>query len=297
MIYPEEHIVEVFVGLENIISSIVQLRKMKLTELHHSAGNSNSVRLAIRSLSAWPLGIENIQNWESCSDGTKKFDAKEQKPDLKFVAPMLRRRLSALSRMVFFVATNCLEGQDAAQASVFCTRYGEYDTTFNILMNLANGNEVSPAAFSTSVHNASAGQFSIDRQDRSQVVVLSAGEATLEAAFIEAWGLLNAGDMSQVLLVYHDEVLPSLYNSQETTVGQNAAFALLLSLCSDTKAADCLHLSWQPQVTVPKENTRSADPDIDAALRVLHLARRGGDPVIRDTGRLEWKWSRHATEN
>jgi hypothetical protein len=255
-----------------------------------------AIEFDICALSAWAPGLEDMPSWHLWADGTKEI-AGPVTPDVQFVAPMLRRRLSSLSRMVFRVATDCLEGQAAPQAYVFCSRYGEYGTSFDILMNLAKGGDVSPAAFSTSVHNTSSSQFSIARQDRSQTTMLTAGEATLEAAFVEAWGLLCAGNVSRVLVVYHDEVLPPLYEKQATTVRHSAAFAFLLGLPVGTATVDRLNLSWRPQTEAPGELSSAQGNDEDAALRVLRLVLKGGDQVIRDTGRLEWIWSKHAAAN
>lgn len=256
----------------------------------------DSIELDVCALSAWAPGLEDMPRWRLWAEGAREITGPVT-PDVQCVPPMLRRRLSSLSRMVFRVATDCLEGQDAPQAYVFCSRYGEFGTSFDILRNLVKGIGVSPAAFSTSVHNTSASQFSIARQDRSQTTMLSGGEATLEAAFVEAWGMLCAANASRVLVVYHDEVLPPLYESEVTTVRHSAAFALLLGLPGRGETVDRLKLSWRPHMVAPEVVSPAQGNDGDAALKVVRLILKGGDQVIRDTGRLEWIWSKHAAAN
>ena len=216
-------------------------------------------------------------------------------PDVQFVAPMARRRLSGLSRMVFRTAVDCLADEEGDQevneegsvAYVFCSRYGEYNRSFGILTDLANGEPASAAAFSNSVHNTSASLFAIEKQDHSQSTTVAGCEATLEAGFMEAWCLLSDGIASSVLVVYHDEPLPKLYQGQPTTVVNSAAVAMLLRLPEPGQDAIELRLSWGAHDDMPAPPITAPDP----ALQVLSLLLKGGDPVVHDAERLVWIWS------
>ncbi len=199
----------------------------------------------------------------------------------------MRRRLSRLSRMAFRVATDCLAEEEDPIAYVFCSRYGEYHRSYGILKDLANGEPASASAFSMSVHNTSASLFAIENRDSSQFTAVAGGEATLEAAFMEAWCLLRDDAASTVLVVYHDEPLPELYRDQATTVFNSAAFAMLLRLPDGARDAIDLRLSWDAKTEETAAPCRASDP----ALQVLGLLLKGGDPVFFDTGRLLWTWS------
>ena len=50
------------------------------------------------------------------------------------------------------------------------------------------GEEISPTAFSLSVHNAIAGLFSMARRNNTQSTVVAPGEEGMAPAFIEALG-------------------------------------------------------------------------------------------------------------
>jgi hypothetical protein len=207
-------------------------------------------------------------------------------PDVQFVAPMARRRLSGLSRMAFRVAVDCLADEQDSVAYVFCSRYGEYNRCYGILTDLAKGDPASAAAFSNSVHNTAASLFAIERQDHAQSTAIAGGEATLEAGFMEAWCLLSDGIASSVLVVYHDEPLPELYLGQPTTVMNSAAFAMLLRLPERGRDAPNLQLSWRTQSEMPAGPCTVSDP----ALQVLRLLLKGGDPINLATERLIWTW-------
>ncbi len=244
------------------------------------------ITLAVCRWAAWAPGVADTPSWHAWAEGVKSINGPVA-PDVQFVAPMMRRRLSGLSRMVFRVAVDCLADEEDSVAYVFCSRYGEYNRSYGILTDLANGEPASAAAFSNSVHNTSASLFAIEMHDTSQSTAVAGGEATLETAFVEAWSLLSDGIAPAVLVVYHDEPLPELYRGQPTTVFNNAAFAMLLRLPDPRRDAIDLRLSWDPHEENPAEPCTASDP----ALQVLGLLLKGGDPVVLDTQRLVWTWS------
>ena len=249
-----------------------------------------SIDLAVVRWSAWAPGLSEVTAWKKWAAGTRDLSPQPEKPDVSFVPAMLRRRLSSLSRMAFHVAAQCLDSGAPPDAYVFCSRYGEYERSFEILSGLARQEAVSPAAFSHSVHNTSASLFSIDREDPAPYTALAAGAATLESAFLEAWSLLKSQEAGRVLLVYHDEPLPPLYKEQDTNVTLNCALALVLQLSDADLKTDRLRLSWQGS---PDDSSLPLEAN-DPALGVLRLLINGGDPFTNDTGRLVWSWTRRA---
>jgi hypothetical protein len=248
------------------------------------------VELAVVRWSAWAPGLGEATDWKNWAAGKCDLSPHGEKPDVRFVPAMLRRRLSVMSRMAFHVTAACLDGETLPDAYVFGSRYGEYARSFEILSRLARQEEVSPTAFSLSVHNTSASLFSIYHQDPTTYTALAAGPATLESSFLEAWSLLKSQEACRVLLVYHDEPLPPLYGEQETNVTQRCALALVLQLCEVAHTSDRLHLSWQGR---PDDSCLPIEAN-DPALRVLRLLIVGGDPIQNDTGRLTWNWARRA---
>ena len=81
-------------------------------------------------------------------------------PDVSFVEPLLRRRLSSLTRMTLRVAYDCAHDIPGVRF-VYASRHGELARTTTMLEALANKAALSPAVFSMSVLNASTGLFSM----------------------------------------------------------------------------------------------------------------------------------------
>lgn len=248
----------------------------------------SAVSLAVRSWSAWAPGISGASDWRRWASGEVAISGPIE-PDVKFVAPMMRRRLSGLTRMAFRAAADCLEDHDVSPAFVFCSRYGEYARSFGILEGLSGGEPASAAAFSMSVHNTATSLFAIETKDQSASTALAGGEATLETGFIEAWSLLVNRAADSVLLVYHDEKLPDLYRDLPSTVGHPAALAMLLQRPEDAGDAFGLNLTWAAR----NDGESAAQPATDPALQVLKLLVDESDTFALDTGRLVWTWSSH----
>jgi hypothetical protein len=244
--------------------------------------------LAVACWAAWAPGLPDRMSWQAWAEGRKEISGPVD-PDVSFVKPLLRRRLSPLSRMAFHVASACLpEGQ--APFCIFCSRYGEYARAFEILNALETGEAVSPNAFSLSVHNTVSSLFSIARGDRTHSTAIAAGGSTLEAGFVEATGLLAEAPNGSALLVYYDEPLPSLYEGKADPMEVSAALALLLTLPGRAKLGEMvLRLSWGASEREQSAPAAAVHP----ALRLAKLL-TGVEPQHEiDDGRLSWTWSRH----
>ncbi len=155
---------------------------------------------------------------------------------------------------------------------------------------MAEGEPVSPNAFSLSVHNTVSSLFSISRQDRTHSTAIAAGEATLEAGFLEACGLLAEAPQASALLVYYDEPLPAFYVGQTDAIQVSAALAMLLRRPQPSSPQDMtLRLSWD---TRPRTEACGSAP-INSALRLARLLTEAETESEFADGRLTWTWSRH----
>jgi hypothetical protein len=248
----------------------------------------SNIGLAVARWAAWAPGLPDRESWQAWATGRRDI-AGPVDPDVSFVKPLLRRRLSPLNRMAFHVAAACLP-EDETPLCVFCSRFGEYARAFEILTAMETGEAVSPNAFSLSVHNTVSSLFSISRSDRQHSTAIAAGGATLEAGFLEARALLADAPTGSVLLVYYDEPLPSFYAEKVDAIQVSAAVALLLKLPERAAAGDLrLQLSWAPSPVQRHSPSAASHP----ALRLAKLL-TGAEAVGRiDDGRLAWTWSRH----
>ena len=159
-------------------------------------------------------------------------------PDAGFIEPMVRRRLSTLSRGALKAAYDCAEGQQAMRL-VFASRHGELRRTTDILRAITAAEPVSPNAFSLSVLNAMSGIFSIARGDRSPATAISAGAETLGYALLEAYAQYMKQPFPPVLVVYADEPADPLYGKIDNEV-QEGAIAILLDAEAAQGHLECM---------------------------------------------------------
>lgn len=251
-------------------------------------GAVSSAELAVSRWAAWAPGLTDQESWVAWAKGSRQISGPVN-PDVSFVKPLLRRRLSPLNRMAFNVAWRCLpEGQ--APFCIFCSRYGEFARAFDILRAMSEGEPVSPNTFSLSVHNTVSSQFSIARGDRTHSTAVAAGASTLEAGFIEASGLLAESPEASALLVYFDEPLPDLYAGQAEAVRVSAALAILLQRPQRAEDDPVLRLTWQAS----DNQAAASDRPLNPALRLVRLLTEVETQGEIDDGRLLWTWSWHA---
>lgn len=127
---------------------------------------------------------------------------------LSTVPAMQRRRLSPLAKIALNSALNALDGC-RVDYIVWASKYGDEQKTLDILQDVLQGQTPSPTQFSTSVHNAIAGLYSILCQDDTPSTSLS---CEWTEALIEAYAVLKSSpEIQRVLVVSYDQALPRVY--------------------------------------------------------------------------------------
>lgn len=127
---------------------------------------------------------------------------------LDCIPAMQRRRLSPLAKLALNSAIGALES-NKADYIVWVSKYGDEAKTLNILQDVLNDQTPSPTQFSTSVHNAISGLYSILCQDDTPSTSLS---CSWTEGLIEAYALLKSmPEIKRVLVVAYDEPLPNIY--------------------------------------------------------------------------------------
>lgn len=192
-----------------------------------------------------------------------------------------RRRMSSLSRMAIQAGLST-RGGTSADFAVFCSQHGELQRTMDLLGSMAKGLELSPTAFSQSVHNSSAGLFSIIAQSNAPATSLASGESTFAYGWLEAEAYIAEHSDASVLLVAFDEPLPSEY----------------LPYCSQTQCSYAVALALRAAATdgVVLEPGVAQELDEHLPMAPLFLAWwLSGEPTWRLTADGEgWTWSRSA---
>ena len=138
---------------------------------------------------------------------------------IEYIPAMQRRRLSRLAKLAMNSAMQTLATQHADYI-VWVSQYGDEAKTLNILADVLSEQTPSPTQFSTSVHNAISGLYSILCQDATPATSLA---GSWNDGLIEAYAWLKTRpEARQVLLVYYDEALPDIYAEHQPF----AAFAM-----------------------------------------------------------------------
>lgn len=153
-----------------------------------------------------------------------------------------RRRMSTLSKLAVQIGLEAA-GDASPDFLVFCSQHGDLTRLREMLDDIATGVELSPTAFSQSVHNASAGLYTIIARSRAPVSSLASGGSTFASGWIEAEGYLSMHPESQVLLVNYDEPLPREYLPYRPQKQCAYALGLLLRAAGEHERAIVLQTS------------------------------------------------------
>lgn len=138
---------------------------------------------------------------------------------IEYIPAMQRRRLSRLAKLALNSAMQTLDTHDVDYI-VWVSQYGDEAKTLNILEDVLREQTPSPTQFSTSVHNAISGLYSILCRDVTPATSLA---GSWNDGLIEAYAWLKTRpEARQVLLVYYDEALPDIYIEHQPF----AAFAM-----------------------------------------------------------------------
>ncbi len=154
-----------------------------------------------------------LTQWRAWAPGLNIADdrliesADSRTPDT--VPKMLQRRLTPLARAVFNVASPCI-GDGKTIPVVFSSGHGEICKSLTMLQTIQAGEELSPTAFSLSVHNAIAGLFSIAYKNSHEISVIAPCQEGIAPALVEAIGMLQEG-VDEVLILLYDEPIADFY--------------------------------------------------------------------------------------
>ena len=147
-------------------------------------------------------------------------------PNIDFVPSIQRRKLSQSAKITIFVA-NEAAGKYNNIASVYSSRFGEWEKTVKQLENYHIEKEISPAAFGLSVHNAPIGMFSLLQNNNKSYTSISGNEQNFDMGLVEAVATLCKED--KVLYVSADERVPDIYKAKFSVKTMPLAIGFVLS--------------------------------------------------------------------
>jgi len=192
-----------------------------------------------------------LQSWAAYTPGyitadvlrESKVLADELAVDVSFLAPLSRRRLSGLSRLSLRLAHECVPGFQGY--CVFGSQHGELQTTQKLLESIVGGELLSPAGFSSSVHNTAVGLHSINNRNTYPCTSIAAGVDTLVACFIEAFSILDNNQADEVLVVFADDRIPQDLANYLDNENEMHGFAALVKKGGDGQQVQLTSVSEQ----------------------------------------------------
>jgi hypothetical protein len=248
---------------------------------------SQPLRVRVREWSAWAPGFETRDEWNEFFLGKRGFGG-DSTPELAGIAPMLRRRMSRLTRMALSTALECCSRAeiplDDARV-VLASRHGEIGVSVELLEQLAAGEPVSPTQFSGSVHHIALGYLSIVASSRQPMRAIGAGEASFMYGFLDAAGWSEDEEGAPVILITVDDRVPEPFSGM---VGKNNfpyATALLLEK-AEGGVGTPVSLSWNVS------SRTDMFPDGIPALGFLKWFLSGEKTLEQISGRKKWRWEK-----
>lgn len=158
---------------------------------------------------------------------------------LAHIPVLQRRRLSHVAKLALSAAITSL-GDSQVDYIVWVSQYGDEAKTIRILQDVLQDLTPSPMLFSTSVHNAIAGLYSIFAKDATPSSSLC---SSWTEALLEAYAYLHLAPKARVMVVYYDEPLPELY--QEYQDFKPFALSSIVSLAQPNLKIDLDQLAKQ----------------------------------------------------
>lgn len=239
------------------------------------------MQLHLESISAW--GIFDAEN---TGDNNVNIPAW---PKLEFVPAMQRRRLSPFAKIALYAAENALSApsilstfsetvksetpEQAAQIDiVFSSRHGDLHKTAELLTELSADQDISPTAFSTSVHNAVPGLYSILKQNKQAINAISAGKDSFFYALVDAYARLKSGRSNKLLIVHVDRQLPELYSQFADEQQVDHAVAMVVTSAITPATIASIEMNFNACIDIEKGNAEEDNTELKlpAAVCFMH---------------------------
>lgn len=199
------------------------------------------------------------------------------------IPKLLQRRLTPLAKAVFNAAAPCLKHGDAMPV-VLSSAHGEICKSLAMLQTIQAGEELSPTAFSLSVHNAIAGLFSIAFNINQEITVIAPCAEGIAAAFIEAMGMLHEGK-TEVLVLLYDEPIAEFYPVEPYNLNSDHPCVIALKLA---RSGAGLALSFQ----FSGKNKNDGEQPAQLLTFIQYLLGNERELHLGNPGH-SWTWRKH----
>ncbi len=167
--------------------------------------------LRVIGVGLWLPGVPNVEAWQAGARGLTTQGQEYPAPTGLGIERRARRRAGPFSRALadaFGMAATQAHIDVTQTSAVFGSALGEVSTMLELLGQMHSDEPLSPMAFATSVHSATAGVISISAGNRGFTTSISANYDTVGATLLEAHGVLHALG-APVIVTCGDEASPA----------------------------------------------------------------------------------------
>ena len=211
----------------------------------------------IKQCVAFGGGFTTSEDWRAYAHGNKQLSLSQELPKLAQIPAMQRRRLSPFAKITLHCALEAAGLFSSTVPSVFSSRHGDLAKTSQLIADVAAKEPLSPTQFGLSVHNAVGGLFSIYAGNKSPLTAISSGEDSFFIGLLDALAKLNANDYQQILFVYSENIVPTIYQPYIKQEEVAIACALLIEkMPEESVKGDKYSLTMQANVGEQQENSR-----------------------------------------
>jgi Beta-ketoacyl synthase, N-terminal domain len=232
----------------------------------------------LKSLSAFIDGIgligPGLANWAAAREvlsGARALEpAATQIPQPTLLPPAERRRTGRVVNLALAVgleATQQAEANAASLRGVFASSGGDGDNCHAICETLASADrQLSPTRFHNSVHNVTAGYWSIATRDTEAASVISAYDGSFAAGLLEALTQLAAEPTDLLCIAYDVDYPPPLREKRPIP----APFGVALLLRPERTLRSLAAISASIESAAAQSAARS---DLEGLRRAIPAAR------------------------
>lgn len=204
------------------------------------------------------------------------------------VPALLRRRMTPFGRVALSAMADVAPQEN--ETLLFASSWGDITRGFALQSSLAAEGEVSPAAFSSSVHNGSIAIASIWLKNHTAYRALGAGPCTAAAGLVESFLTLKASDKCEsVILVRAEDAVPALWHRPELCDAPcPTAWAMRLALPDHSPEA-LFTITVEPLAGGVGPSTPACASPVDE----LRWLAGGISEITLHDGRRGWQCVRH----
>ncbi len=170
-----------------------------------------------------------IEGWEAWAQHKLTPVATLPIPELVNIPSKFSRRLNKLGRCVVSVGEHCSQYIVGEPAVISVSRHGDLSSMDKIIQCSREYGDISPTAFSYSVHNRFSSLISMISKYRGVNGAYSSVRDGFPLALAEAESLINEKPSLQVIIVAYEPEILSQYNSLISQAWQPHVFGFVLS--------------------------------------------------------------------